>query len=235
MMRSSLVVALGLILSGSVACGGGEKPPNPPTSTPSGTEDAGDTSSSTSIAPVADAGSAASTEPSTPAPPPAPAKLDLPSASAKAKVNPGKALDLEVKSDGSVNSGGKPSAKISGMELQDKDGKAQLKVDADGNITTADGGPYAKFAGDTLTLGTGVTYAIDDTGSLQMTPEKGPAKSLGKVEGAGTAKRAVLLAVAFGQWGTKAPQPKAPKAGDKPAGDKPAGDKPAGKKTPAKK
>ncbi len=84
------------------------------------------------------------TEPKTP---PAPAALALPSASAKLKFKTTKPFDLELKSDGALSSGGKPAAKISGMELQDAGGKGQLKVDSDGTVTTADGAAYAKFSG----------------------------------------------------------------------------------------
>jgi hypothetical protein len=233
MTRSSFVIrtiGLGLLLAGNYACGG-DAPPAKLPETPS-VPDAGET-----VAPTAtetpDAGSATATPEPTPAPPPAPAALALPSASAKLKVKTTKDFDVELKSDGTVNSGGKAAAKITGMELQDPAGKTQLKVDADGNITTGDGGPYAKFEGDTLATNTGAKWAIGDDGAFKATPEKGAEKSVGKATDVGTAKRSALLAVAFVTWGTKAPQPKAAaatpaKPGDKPA-DKPADKKPADK------
>ena len=172
-------------------------------------------------APEADAGAPTSTTaPETPAPAPAPAALALPSASAKVKGKTTKDIDIELKSDGTVNSSGNPAAKITGMELQDPAGKTQLKVESDGTITTADGAAYAKFDGDTLTTNTGVKYAIADDGSLMNTPEKGAEKSVGKATDVGSAKRSALLAVAFMTWGTKAPQPKIAAAKGGAAGEK---------------
>ena len=234
MTRSSLAattLALGLIVFGSVACGD-KPPPKPPESTPSSDTDGG--GSSTSSSDTDGGASTASTGGDTkPAggetPPAAPAALALPSASAKIKFKAKKDFDLELKSDGTLNSGGKAAAKLTGMELQTPDGKSQLKVDGDGNITTADGAAYAKFDGDDLTAQNSAKYSIGDDGAVTMTNEKGTKSNMGKADGVGSAKRAALLSVAFMMWGTKAP---AAPAGKKPAGDKPAGGdkKPGGKK-----
>lgn len=206
MTRSSFVIrtiGLGLLLAGSYACGGEAPPPKPPETTPT-TEDAGEPTTETvdagAQAAEADAGAAT--------PPPAPPALALPASAAKVKVKTSKDFDLEIKADGTVNSGGKAAAKISGMELHDATGKTQLKVDSDGNITTADGASYAKFDGDTLVTNTGAKWMIADDGAFKSA-DKGAEKSVGKTTDVGPAKRAAILAVAFMTWGTKAPQPKA--------------------------
>jgi hypothetical protein len=225
MIRSSFVIrtiGLGLFLAGNIACGGDNPPPKPPETTP-----AADTSETTTTPPAAEpADSGAPSTATTAEPPPAPAALALPSAAAKVKAKTTKDFDVELKSDGTVSSAGKPVAKITGMELQDKDGKAQLKVDHDGNITTADGSPYAKFEGDTLVTSTGAKWTIADDGTFKATPEKGAEKSVGKATDVGAAKKAALLSIAFVTWGTKAPQAK---AAAKPAEKKPAEKKPAKK------
>ena len=97
------------------------------------------------------------------------------------------------------------------MELDDKDGKAQLKVDGDGNITAGDGSAYAKFTGDDLAAQNGYTWTLGDDG-LSQTDDKGKKSNLGKADGVGTAKKAFLLVVAWQAWGAKAPQPKAARA-----------------------
>lgn len=242
MIRSSSVAKgtlFAFLLLGSYACGDSKPPPKPPEN-PTSAADGGDTSTASTDT-HSDAGATASTDkpPTTDTPPPAPAKLELPSAAAKYKVKGKTAFDIELKSDGTVNNAGKAWAKISGMELQDKDGKTQLKVDNDGNITTGEGAAYAKFEGDDLASLTGVKFSAGD--EITQTDDKGKKTSLGKAEGIGGAKKAALLTVAFALWGTKAPAPKAAppdkKAPDKPAGgDKKAPDKPAGgdKKAPDK-
>ena len=212
-------IGLGTLIAFAVACGDNKPPPREPEQTPM-TDDAGALSTSTDSVDA----SASSTTDTTPPPPAAPAALALPSASAKLKIKTPKALDIELKSDGTVNSGGKAAAKITGTELQTPDGKSALKVDGDGNITTADGGPYAKFDGDDLTTQTMAKWSIGDDGAVTGTDDKGKKTNLGKADGVGSAKKASLLAAAYVAWGTKAPAPKGakPAAGDKPAG-KPAG------------
>ena len=215
-------LGLGTLIAFAVACGDNKPPPKEPEQTPM-TEDAG-TTASTDPAPPEPA------PPAEPTPPPAPKPLDLPSASAKLKFKTTKGFDIEVKSDGTVNSAGKASAKIAGMELTSTDGKSGLKVDADGNIMTSTGDAYAKFEGDDLTTQTMAKWSIGEDGALTQTDDKGKKTNLGKAEGVGTAKKATLLAAAFTAWGMKAPGAKAPAKA--PAGDKPAGKAPA--KAPAK-
>ena len=224
MTRSSFVVrtfGLGIFLLGSIACGD-KPPPKPPETTPGADVDAGDPLASSSGGESKDGG--ASGGDTAPTPPPAPAALALPSAAAKLKVEGKKKLDVELRSDGTVNSAGKMAATISGMELQAADGKTALKVDSDGNISNADGAPYAKFEGDDLTTQTSTKWSIGDDGALSSTDEKGKKTAMGKSEGVGSAKRASLLAVAFVSWGMKAPAAPAPKATPaKPGGKKPGG------------
>jgi hypothetical protein len=219
MIRSRLVMSLGvgLFLLGTYACGGDKPPPKPPESTPM-SDEAGTSENGTMDAKDGGA-STASTDTTTP-PAAAPAALALPAAAAKLKVEGKKKMDVELKSDGTVNSGGKMAAKIAGMELQGADGKPALKVDNDGAIMTAEGGPYAKFEGDDLATQTGTKWSIGDDGAMSSTDDKGKKSSLGKAEGVGSAKRASLLAIAYLSWGTKAPAPKAAKPEGKPGGKK---------------
>jgi hypothetical protein len=231
MVRSSFAakgLTVGLLVLGGVAglaCGGDKPPPKPP-ETPTASEDAG--AESTMAGGDTDGGGAgaAHAEGAGGDKPAAAAALPLPAAAAKLKVKVKKEIDVEIKSDGTVHHGGKPAGKISGMELQDKDGKTQLKVDADGTITTGEGAAYAKFEGDDLSTLTGAKYSIADDGAVSSTDDKGKKAALGKSEGVGAAKRTALLAVAFSMWGTKAPAPK----GEAKKGDKAEGKKPAGKK-----
>ncbi len=235
MIRSSFAakgLGISLLVLGSFACGDtppAKQPETTPVSTDGGADMPHDTSADTHDA---GATTAAAEPPPAPTPPPS---LALPTAAAKLKFKEKKAFDLEVKSDGAVHSGGKPFAKISGQELQDKDGKSQLKVDSDGTITTHEGAAYAKFEGDDLVSLTSTKYSIGDDGALTSTNDKGTKANLGKLEGVGSAKRSALLTVAFAMWGTKAPAPAAAKATATPAAK--AGDKAAtpAKATPAKK
>jgi hypothetical protein len=165
-------------------------------------------------------------------PPPKPAALDLPAASAKMKVKiKGKDTEIEIKNDGTVNTAGKPTHKIAGMELQDKDGKGLLKADADGNVMQADSSAYGKFEGDDLTMLDTSKLSVGDDG-VSQTDAKGKKTVLGKAEGVGSAKKATLMVVAFNLWGAKPPA--APK-GAKPADTKKPGDKPADAKKPGDK
>ncbi len=225
MIRSSILKSfgLGLIVFASIACGDNKPPPTVPETMPPSATDGGESTPTSTGDDAGTSGSTATVD--TPPPPAAAAKLELPATAAKLKFKSKKEFALEVKSDGTVNNGGKAFAKISGMELQDPAGKPQLRVDADGTITTGEGGAYAKFEGDELSSLVGAKYVIGDDGALGSTDEKGKKLAMGKTEGVGTAKRASLLAVAFAMWGTKAPAPApAKKAAGKPAG------KPAGKK-----
>jgi hypothetical protein len=225
-------IGLSLFVLGNVACGDNKPPPKPPESTPAATTDEGGSSTSSTDTAGSDAGAGDKT---TSTPPPAPAALALPTASAKLKFKSKKDFDVEVKSDGTVNSGGKAAAKITGMELQDPAGKSQLKVDSDGAVTTGDGAAYGKFDGDDFSTLTSTKYSIGDDGAFNSTDEKGKKTALGKTDGVGAAKRSAILAAAFVMWGTKAPAPPAgKKPADKPDGKK-GGDKPAGDKKPGGK
>lgn len=216
-------LALSILLLAAAACGDNKPPPAAPEAPQAPTGDGGADMPATPGADAAkDAGAAAAETP----PPPKPAALDLPAAAAKLKVKiKGKDTDLEIKSDGTVSTAGKPTHKVTGMELQDKDGKGLLKVDNDGNITQADGSAYAKFEGDDLTALDSTKLSVGDDG-VSQTDAKGKKSPLGKAEGVGSAKKASLLVVSFNLWGTKPPP--APK-GAKPADTKKPADKPAPK------
>lgn len=232
------LAAISLLLLAAAACGPDKPPPaNPetPAASDGGSDNAmaGDGGAAASTGGDGGGGGMAET------PPPAkPAALDMPAASAKLKVKlKGKDTEIEIKNDGTVNTAGKPTHKLAGMELQDKDGKGLLKVDGDGNVTqSGDSSAYGKFEGDDLTMNDTSKLSVGD--EIAQTDAKGKKTVLGKSEGLGSAKKAGALVVAFNIWGAKPPPaPKGAKPGDtkgKP-GDKPAdakkpGDKPAPKK-----
>ncbi|MBX3226917.1 MAG: hypothetical protein KIT84_40715 [Labilithrix sp.] len=194
-----------LVLATSLyACGDNKPPPAAPETPPASEGDGGADMPGT--ADGADGGTAAAE----PAPPPAP-KLDLPAESAKLKVKlKGKATEIEIKSDGTVNTAGKPTHKVTGMELQDKDGKGLLKADVDGNITNGEGAAYAKFDGDDLAGLDGSKFTVADEGVSQI-DAKGKKTALGTAEGIGSAKKASALVVAYSVWGAKPPAAPKPK------------------------
>ena len=227
---TSRFVTTGLSLSFlllAAACGD-SKPPATPDTTASAGDAAADMASTAGDAGAAMTGDAGAAVAEAPPPPPKPAALDLPAASAKLKI---KGKEIEIKSDGTVNTAGKPTHKLMGMELQDKDGKGLLKVDGDNNIMQADGSAYAKFEGDDLTAMDTSKLSVGDDG-VSQTDAKGKKTNLSKAEGVGSAKKGTLLVVAFNLWGTKPPA--APK-GAKPAEKKTTAEKPAEKKPAGKK
>jgi hypothetical protein len=224
--NSSFVVLALLCTSALAACGGAEPAPKPPETeavAPAPTTDLPAAPAATDAAKPAD-------PPAKPAEPPAPAPLALPAATAKIDIKGKKAAKVELKSDGTVTNGGKAVAKVSGLALQSADGgKSLLTVGADGAVTTSDGSSYGSFTGDELTVGKGDKLTLADDGTLTWTTG-GKATSLGKFDGAGTAKRSAVLAAAF----VLVPPSDKPaaKPTDKPAAkpaDKPAA-KPADKK-----
>jgi hypothetical protein len=186
---SFIVLAL---LSVLTACGGSEPAPKAPETEP--------------VVPAATADMPApapttapeAAKPVEPAPvAEAPATLALPSDTAKIDLKGKKVAKVELKADGTVTSGGKPVAKVSGMALQSPDGgKSILTVGSDGAVTTSDGGSYGSFAGDELTTTKGDKLTLADDGTLTMT-SAGKAAPLGKFDGASKAKRSAVLAAAF--------------------------------------
>ncbi|MDB4941791.1 MAG: hypothetical protein JWP97_1325 [Labilithrix sp.] len=211
-----------LALLATAACGS-KKPAHPPES------DALDASASADMPGMpdttgsVDGGATGSSASSDSTPPPA-ATLSLPTANAKAALKGKKALEL--KADGTVSSGGKAVAKISGMTLQNADGsKSLLNVGGDGAVTAGESATaYGSFSGDDLTLAKGDKVSVGDDGTVSWTSGAGKAATLGKFENLGGAKRAGALAVAFVV---------APPAAEKAAA--PAGKKPADTKKPTKK
>ena len=228
------LAAISLLIAAAAACGPDKPPPANP-ETPSGGDGGSDTASGgdggASASSGGDGGGGGMAE----TPPPAkPAGLDMPAASAKLKVKlKGKDTDIEIKNDGTVNTAGKPTHKLMGMELQDKDGKGLLKVDGDGNVTqSGDSSAYGKFEGDDLTMNDTSKLSVGD--EISQTDAKGKKTVLGKGEGVGSAKKATALVVAFNIWGAKPPPAPKAKPGDKKPGDKPADKKPADKPAPKK-
>jgi hypothetical protein len=225
--KYSLVVLPLFALLTTAACGS-KKPPAPPSMEPvdasASVDMPGDDGG---VATTGDAGHSAdaatgSTEPATP-----PATLALPTATAKITLKGKKPGVVELKSDGSVMSGGKAVAKISGMALQNADGsKPLLTVGSDGAVAADGGGAYGSFTGDELTLAKGDKVGIGDDGTITWTTGGKPAP-LGKFENVAAAKRAAVLAVAFVVAPPAAEKPAAPA---KPA----AGEKPAKPAAPAK-
>jgi len=229
-------LAISLLLLAAAACGDNKPPPANP-ETPSSGDGGADMPAMGGDGGSAMAGDAGGGTGEA-APQPKPAALDLPAASANMKVKiKGKDTEIEIKNDGTVNTAGKPTHKIMGMELQDKDGKGLLKADADGNVTqSGDSSAYGKFEGDDLTMLDTSKLSVGDDG-VSQTDAKGKKTALGKAEGVGSAKKATLMVVAFNLWGAKPPAaPKgakpgdAKKPGDKPGDTKKPSDKPAPKK-----
>lgn len=227
---SFIVLALLCSVAAVPACGGSDKPAKGPEMEPVASAAPADMPAPpASEAPAADAKPAGDTAaPGVPDPSPAPATLALPTATAKADLKGKKAAKVEVKSDGTVANGGKAVAKVSGMTLQSPDGgKTFLTVGSDGAVTTGSGDSYGSFAGDDLTMAKGDKLTLGDDGTITMT-SAGKAAPLGKFDGAGSAKRAVVLATAFVLAPPAAEKPAAkPAAGA--AAAKPAA-KPAAKK-----
>jgi hypothetical protein len=196
--KYSLVAIPLLALLTTAACGS-KKPPTPP-STDIGDAAGGVDMPSTDASTVAlggDAGASDAAPPGVPDPTAAPTTLALPTATAKIAIKGKKPGTVELKSDGTVSSGGKPVGKIAGMALQSPDGKGLLTVGSDGAVTAGEAATaYGSFTGDELNLAKGDKLAIADDGTVTMTTG-GKAAPLGKYENLGSAKRAGLLAVAF--------------------------------------
>jgi hypothetical protein len=219
------LVAVPLFALLTVAACGGKKPPAPPSMEAlDASADADMPAPPSTVGLTSDAGPASDAGSSTTETPPAPASIALPTATAKATLKGKKPGAVEIKSDGSVSSGGKVIGKISGMAMQSPDGKDLLKVGSDGAVTTDGGTAYGSFSGDELTLAKGDKVSVGDDGAVTMTTG-GKAAPLGKFENLGAAKKAAALAVAFLN---------APPAAEKPATPaKPTG-KPTGKPVPKK-
>jgi hypothetical protein len=220
--RSLVILPLFALLT-TAACGS-TPPPTPPSAESVDASPVSDmpAPTATTLA-TGDAGPPSEVAPGIAEPAPAPATLALPTATAKIALKGKKPGNVELKSDGSVMSGGKAVAKIVGMSLLSPEGKGLLTVGSDGAVT-ADGAPYGSFSGDELTLAKGDKAGIGDDGAVTWTTAGKPAP-LGKFENVGAAKRAAVLTVAF----VVAP-PTAPAAAATPAAKPAAKPKPAPKK-----
>lgn len=214
------------------ACGGGDKePPKAPEVTPPAATAEAPKPAETAPVATAEAPKPAETaKPADTTPPPAP--LAMPKEDVKISITTKKA-NLVVKSDGTVQNGGKTSAKLTGTEMQDKDGKSVAMIAGD-KVTSPSGDAVATFQGDDLVGANGDKLSMGADGTLTWT-SGGKDTKVGKVEKAGDAKRAAMLAA----WTVLAPAPKAAdaKTATKPADTKsgtPTTAKPADKAAPKK-
>lgn len=221
--------ALALVLSAVAACGGEPPAVKSPETEPvaaAGTADMpppAPTTASTEKPAAPEAPVSGVADPNA-----APVTLSLPPATAKIAMKGKKTANVELKTDGTVTSGGKAVAKVSGTKLESPDGKTLLAVEKDA-VNTADAAAYGTFSGDELTITkSGDKLALGDDGTLTWTAG-GKANPLGKFEGAGNAKRAAVLAAAFVVAPPAADKP-AEKAAAKPADKPAAAAKPAAKK-----
>lgn len=218
-MRNTL--ALVLVASMFAAACGGEAPvPKPPETEPVAAADA-----AADMPPPAPTTVATADKPAEPPPPPPPAPaIALPKDTVKIALKGKKTATLELHADGSVTNGGKAAASMSAEgDIKDAKGAAVLSVKGDA-VSTPGGTAVATFSGDgELASPKGDKLAIADDGALTWTAG-GKGAPAGKAEGAGSAKRATLLAA----WFVLSPPP-----ADKPAAKDPPA-KPAGKDTPAK-
>lgn len=155
--------------------------------------------------------------------------ITLPKDTVKIALKGKKTATLELKSDGSVTNGGKAAASMSAEgEIKDAKGTAVLSVKGDA-VSTPGGTAVATFSGDgELANPKGDKLAIADDGALTWTAG-GKGAPAGKAEGAGSAKRATLLAAWFVISPPPADKPAAKEPAPKPAGKEPA-PKPAGGK-----
>ncbi|WP_146654581.1 hypothetical protein [Labilithrix luteola] len=196
-VRIGLISALlvsGLSL-GSIACGGSDQPAKAPENT-SATAEGASAGKEDMPAPPAKEGEAA-TAPAAPATP----SLKLPASSVKLTLEPvgkdKKKSVIELAADGNVTQDGKPFAKLAGSEVSFK-GKPAMSLMADNSIITPAGTSFGSFSGDDLSLGNnGGKLTIGSDGAITLTGADGKAKPLGKAEGVGDAKRAILIVAAL--------------------------------------
>ncbi len=218
--KSSLVaVPFFSLLALMTACGS-----PPPPATPAPEEPAKTDMPAPAPTVAADTPAPAEATPAVPDPAAAaPATLALPTATAKIAVKGKKAGNVELKSDGSVMGGGKALGKISGMALQNSEGKSLLTVGSDGAVAADGGAAYGSFTGDELTLAKGDKVGMADDGTVTMTAAGGKSSVLGKFENAASSKRAAVLAVAV--FVAPPAAEKAAKPAAKPAAEKHAAEK----------
>ncbi len=174
MRKAKLFLVLPFLAPFAVyACGGGGEAANPATSA---------TATTTATPPASTTAAAASSSAAVEQPkPPEPSYVLGITASKMTPDKTAKIKAIEVKDDGSVNLGGKPTYKLAGGALQDSTGTAMLKCMADGTVTQGDGKAFGKFddkdamqiAGDahaSITIGDdGVVKVLDKPGSPSKT------------------------------------------------------------------
>lgn len=163
------------------------------------------------------------------APPGAVAALPLPKAAVKIVLKGKKPVSLELKPDGTLANGATIAASMSSEGgIKDAKGNPVLVVKGDA-VNTISGATIATFSGENeLANVNGDKLTLADNGALTWTAS-GKESTVGKVESAGTAKRAALVGawmVLFPPPSDKAtevepaPKPKRGKPGPKPRGKK---------------
>ncbi len=125
------------------------------------------------------------------------AELALPAAPATVTLDSGggQSLVLELGPDGTVSSGGRELARLSGPTLLVA-GKPVMSLTADGLSVTAGGAAVGSFAQDSLTIANGGRLSIADDGTLTMVASDGAVVGKGTTQGFAEAKRTALFLVA---------------------------------------
>jgi len=172
------------------ACGGGSSESGGAT-TPTSASASATPPAASSVAQATSASASASAA-TPPAPPLTVSPMKLTSVDGKHVI--------ELKEDGSILADGKPVAKITGAELQDKDGKTLVAVLADSTVKVAGGDKPAKFSEkDELVLPDGAKMFVADDGTVKLfNPDGKPDKDSGKLKLTGfkpTARRAATVFV----------------------------------------
>ena len=152
---------------------------------------------------------------------------------AQGEARAGEARDVEIKNDGIVNTAGKPTHKVTGMELQDKTARASLKVDGDNNVKKADGRTTPSSRATTHRHGRLGSSPSATTASRRRTRRARRRRSARLRASAPPRRRRPV--VGWSVWGDKPPAaPEGREAGRQEGGRLPA-DKPADPKKPADK
>lgn len=204
------------------ACGG-EAPPA------KSADEAPETPPDTGEATMANPDGGALPDPDAP-PPGVVAPLPLPKAAVKIALKGKKSVSLELKPDGTLANGATIAASMNSEGgIKDAKGNPVLVVKGDA-VNTLSGATIATFSGENeLTNLNGDKLTLGDNGALTWTAS-GKESTVGKVDGAGSAKRATLV----GAWMVLFPPPSDKPTESEPApkpkrGGKP-GSKPRGKK-----
>jgi hypothetical protein len=173
MRKAKLLLVLPFLAPFAVyACGGGGEAANPATSA---------TATATATPPASTTAAAASSSAAVAEPkPPEPSYMLGITASKMTPDKTAKIKAIEVKDDGSVNLGGKPTYKLAGGALLDSTGTAMLKCIADGTVTQGDGKAFGKFDDkDVMQVAGGASITIGDDGVVKVLDKPGsPSKTI---------------------------------------------------------